>query len=54
MEYLQTHHRLTVSDQDILIDRFGQNIGWLLRGVDVVDGDIASGHVAMEVVQPDV
>ena len=51
---LPTHHRTTVSDQDILIEHFGQKIGWLLRGVDVVDGDIASDHVYPEVLQPDV
>ena len=43
-----------VLEQDLLIDRFGQKVFWLLHGVDVVDGDLASGHVSTEVVQPDV
>ena len=43
-----------MSDQDLLIDLFGPKIGWFLRGVDVVDGDLALGQVATEVVQQDV
>ena len=39
-------------DQDIIIDRSGRKIGWLLHGVDVVDGGLASGHLSTEVVQP--
>ena len=55
MASLPNHHRLTVSYQDLLIDRVGQKIGWLLRDVVVVvDDDLASGHVSTKVVQPNV
>ena len=51
---LPTHHRLTVPLQDLLVDRFGQEVGGLFRRVDVVDGDLPSSHVIAEVVQTNV
>ena len=40
--------------QDILVDRFGQEVGKLFRSVDLVDGDLPSSHVIAEVVQTNV
>ena len=37
--------------QGLLVDRFGQEVGGLFRSVNVVDGDLPSSHVIMEMVQ---
>ena len=40
--------------QGLLVDRFGQEVGGLFCSVDVVDGDLSSSHIIVELVQTNV